>query len=114
MDWGLFFQAASVGVAVVGIVIAGFWRLWAMINGVRDEATRDVQAAVKLATDTREELHLHRLHVSETYITRASLREVMEPVMDAISGVRDQITGMSGRIDRLMERPATNASTRTS
>ena len=105
MDWGLFFQAAGVGVAVLGIVIGGFWRLWALIKGVRDEAALRAEAAHAVANATREELHKHKLHVAEAYLTKAGLREVMEPVMEAISGVRDQITGMSGRIDRLMERP---------
>lgn len=133
MDWGLFWQAAGVGVAVLGIVAGGFYWLWGQITRVRDDAEKGVaevrkeaahdvaavrseaalrtEAAHILASATKEELHQHRLHVAETYITRASMREVMEPVLEAISGVRDQITGMSGRIDRLMERPPARRTT---
>lgn len=106
MDWGLFWQAAGVGVAVLGIVIGGFWRMWALIKGVRDEAAI-------AAGETAKELAAHKLHVAETYFPRANMREVMDPVMEAISGVRDQITGMSGRIDRLMERPTAATPRRT-
>lgn len=107
MDWGLFWQAAGVGVATLSIMVGGFWRMWALIKGVRDEAALRAEAAHAVAGATARELADHKLHVAETYITRASMREVMDPVMEAISGVRDQITLMSGRIDRLMERPPT-------
>ena len=97
----------------MGIIIGGFWRMWALIKGVRDEAALRAEAVHAVAGATARELADHKLHVAETYITRASMREVMEPVMEAISGVRDQITGMSGRIDRLMERPSASTPRRT-
>ena len=119
MDWGLFWQAAGVGVAVVGVIAGGFYWLWAQIGQVRDDGEKGIsqvrteaalraEALLALTTTTKEELHQHKLHVAETYFPRANMREVMDPVMEAISGVRDQITGMSGRIDRLMERPSTS------
>lgn len=111
MDWGLVFQVVGIGLTVVGLMIAGFWRMLALIRGVEDRAALRAEAAHLVANATRDELHAHKLHVAEAYLTKAGLREVMEPVMDAINGVRDQITGVSGRIDRLMERPAQRRTT---
>lgn len=105
MDWGLFWQAAGVGVAVLGIVVGGFWRMWGLIKGVRDEAALRAEAAHAVANATREELHQHRLHTAETYVSKVGLREQTEQIMSAIGGLGDQITGMNGRIDRMLERP---------
>jgi hypothetical protein len=105
MDWGLFWQAAGVGVAVLGIVIGGFWRMWALIKGVRDEAALRDEAAHAEANATRMELHEHRLHTAENYVSKAGLREQTEQIMSAIGGLGEQIMGMNGRIDRMLERP---------
>lgn len=99
-------QIISVAFVVLGFFVAGFWRMWGLIKDVRSEAALRSEAAQALANVVVKELAAHKLHVAETYFPRANMREVMDPVMEAISGVRDQITGMSGRIDRLMERPA--------
>ena len=124
MDWGLFFQAASVGVAVVGIMIAGFWRMWGLITGVRADAQKDIsavraeanlraEAAIALATLAKEELHHHKVHVAEVYVSKSGLREQTEQIMSAIGGIGEQIMGMNGRIDRMLERPAAPTPRRT-
>lgn len=118
MDWGLFFQAAGVGVAVLGIVVGGFYWLWAQITRVRDDGQKDVaavraeaslraEAAIALATMAKEDLHQHKVHVAEVYVSKSGLREQTEQIMDAIGNLGNQITGMNGRIDRILERPAT-------
>ena len=122
MDWGLFFQAAGVGVAVLSIVAGLFYWLWAQITRVRDDGEKDVaavraeaslraEAVLALASTAKEDLHLHKLHVAETYITKAGMREVTDQIMDAIGSLGNQITGMNGRIDRILERPAARRTT---
>lgn len=105
MDWGLIFQVVGIGLTVVGIMIAGFWRMLALIRGVEDRAALRAEAAHLVANATRDELHNHKLTVAENYVSKAGLREVTEQIMNAIGGLGDQITGMNGRIDRMLERP---------
>lgn len=113
MEWGLIFQVVGIGLTVVGLMIAGFWRMWGLIKGVRDEAALRAEAAHAVANATREELHAHKLAVAENYVSKAGLREVTEQIMKAIGGLGDQITGMNGRIDRMLERPAPVSPRRT-
>lgn len=113
MDWGLIFQVASIGLTVVGIMIAGFWRMWGLIKGVRDEAAQRAEAAHAVANATREELHKHKLYSAENFVSKQGLREVEDRIMDGLGALGQQILGMSGRIDRLMERPAAPSPRRT-
>lgn len=101
---------AGFALAVISFFVAGFWRMWGLIKDVRAEANLRAEATIVQASALREELHEHKLHVAESYVSKAGLREVTDQIMDAISGVGQQISGLSGRVDRLMERPA---STRT-
>ena len=122
MDWGLIFQVIGIGLTVVGFMIAGFWRMWGLITAVRDDAQKDIssvrseanlraEAAIALATLAKEELHQHKVHVAEVYVSKSGLREQTEQIMNAIGGIGEQIMGMNGRIDRMLERPATRTTT---
>ena len=122
MDWGLIFQVIGIGLTVVGFMIAGFWRMWGLITAVRDDAQKDIssvrseanlraEAAIALATLAKEELHQHKVHVAEVYVSKSGLREQTEQIMSAIGGIGEQIMGMNGRIDRMLERPATRTTT---
>ena len=113
MDWGLFFQALSIGVAVLGIVIAGFWRMWALIKDVRQEANLRAEAAIATANVSRNELAAHKLHIAETYVTKAGMSEQTAQIMKAIDGVAGKLDHLNGRIDGLMQ-PKTVARSRSS
>lgn len=124
MDWGLFFQAAGVGVAVLGFVAGGFYWLWGQITKIRDDAEEGIkqakqdaalrtEAAHAVASSTREELHQHKLVVAENYVSKQGLREQTEQIMAALGGLGEQIRGMNGRIDRMLERPATGTRARS-
>lgn len=113
MEWGLVFQVAALILTLLGLVIAGFWRMWGLIKGVRDEAALRAEAAQALASAVSRELYDHRIHVAEHYTTKAGLREVTDQIMDAIGGLSGQITGMNGRIDRILERPSPSSRAKT-
>ncbi|MEB2845945.1 hypothetical protein [Endobacterium cereale] len=106
--------------AVVGffVMVSGaLWGIWWRIEGkvkeAKDAAVGTATAAQALANLSRDELAAHRLHVAETYITKAGMRETTEQLMEAISGVKSAVDGMTLRIDRVVEgqpRRATRAS----
>ena len=92
-------------VAVLGLVGTAWWRISVMISNARSETSAAASAASALASMARQELHEHRLHVAETYVSKAGLREVTGQIMDAISGVGTQITEMRARLDKAIDRP---------
>ena len=82
--------------------------------GLRADAALRSEAAHAVASATRDELHAHKLAVAENYVSKAGLREVEDRIMDGLGALAQQITGMSGRIDRWMERPPTTTRPRAS
>lgn len=111
MDWSLVFQIVAAALTVLGIFIAGFWRMWGLIKDVRSEANLRGEAAVALAHTTERALAEHRLHVAETYLTKAGMREFTDQIMESIGSLGAQMTEMRGRIDRVLERPAARTTT---
>lgn len=83
-------EVVAAGITVLGFVSGIWWRVEGMIRKNTDD------------------LAAHKLHAAETFVSKAGLREVEGRIMDAINAVGSQVSGMSGRIDRLMERPATS------
>ncbi len=92
--------------AVLGIIgmLFGFWKyIDSKLISVRVESTTGVAAAQALAQLARSELAEHRLHVAESYITKAGMREQTEQLMDAIHGVKAAVDSMALRVDRVVE-----------
>jgi hypothetical protein len=96
--------------AVVGffVMLFGFlFGIWKYVDGkivkVRDDGQAGIAAVTAVASLAREELAAHRLHVAETYITKAGMRETTEQIMDAISGVKAAVDHMTVRVDRIVE-----------
>lgn len=101
------------------IVLFGFFfGLWkyvdAKISSAKTEASGAAMAAQALASLAREELAAHRLHVAETYITKAGMRETTEQLLDAIKGVKVAVDHMTVRVDRVVENQAKPPRTRAS
>ncbi|MQY44520.1 hypothetical protein GAO09_00325 [Rhizobiales bacterium RZME27] len=96
---------AAVGFFVM--VSGALWGIWWKVEGrvkeAKDAAVGTATAAQALAAMARDELAAHRLHVAETYITKAGMRETTEQLMEAISGVKSAVDGMTLRIDRVVE-----------
>lgn len=62
-------------------------------------------AASALAQMAQEQLAAHKLHVAETYITKAGLRETTEQIMNAVGEVKQLVTALNSRVDRIFEDP---------
>ncbi|KIQ05175.1 phage related protein [Agrobacterium tumefaciens] len=85
----------------------GIWKyVDAKISSARSDATGTASAAHALAALARDELASHRLHVAETYITKAGMREMTVQIMDAVSGVKAAVDHMTVRVDRIVENQA--------
>ncbi|SFB52184.1 hypothetical protein SAMN03159496_04615 [Rhizobium sp. NFR07] len=96
---------AAVGffIAVFGFIF-GLWKyVDSKLGSVRREGAEAAGAATALASLAREELAAHKLHVAETYVSKAGHRESTEQIMEAISGVKSAVDAMTLRIDRVVE-----------
>lgn len=60
----------------------------------------------------RDELAAHKLHVAESYVTKAGMQEQTAQIMRAIEGVGNRIDAFGERLDRVFEQ-RTGRSTRT-
>jgi hypothetical protein len=91
-----------------GIMIFGtIFGAWRWIDGKIGSAKSDAMNAATVASAkadiTSAALNEHKLHVAETYLTKAGLREQMEPLFDAVKGVSGQVQNMNERLDRVIE-----------
>jgi len=87
--------------AVVGFFVAvsgALWGVWWRVEG-------RISAAKDRADKVAEDLAAHRLHIAETYVTKAGLQEQTTQIMRAIEGVGSRIDGMNERLDRAFEHP---------
>lgn len=103
--------------AVVGFIVMLFGALfgiWKYIDGkltaTRTAAEAKADAAAALASLARQELSEHKLHVSETYATKAGMQEQTAQLLRAIEGVGNRIDGLHERLDRAFERPVSRRS----
>lgn len=85
--------AVLFGLAVFGAISAAFWRMWGLIK----ESSADGRKALADLSD-------HKLHVAETYVTKAGMQEQTTQIMRAIEGVGNRIDGLHERLDRAFER----------
>lgn len=93
--------AEIMAVAVFILTLLGFvggvwWRIEGKIGTAEDKAHK-----------VAEDLAAHRLHVAESYITKAGMREAVEPIMDAIQAVKGAVDHLGGRIDGIYHAGAT-------
>ncbi|QPC43480.1 hypothetical protein HW532_12715 [Kaustia mangrovi] len=83
VEWQVLVFMAGGAVALGGL-------LWRLYNAIA-KSDRDLAA--------------YKLHVSETYVTKAGLSEQTRQIMDAIGGVNGSIERLNERIDRVFEAP---------
>ena len=89
-------------VMVFGAVSGVWWRIESKVKVAEDKADR---AEAILAA--------HKLHVSESYVSKQGLRETTEQILASISGVKDAVDNMTLRVDRIVEDQAKPRTTRT-
>ena len=85
---------SAIGFAVM--VLGALWGIWRTVDS-------KIQSAEDKAASVGSSLDAHKLHVAETYLTKAGLREQMEPLFDAVKGVSGQVQTMNERLDRVIE-----------
>lgn len=71
--------------ALVGAAGTAYWKWGGQIGKVRDD------------------LAAHKLHVAETYTTKAGMAEQTAQIMRAIEGIGNRIDGLTERLDRSFE-----------
>lgn len=86
--------AETVGfiITVFGAISGVWWRVESKINSAEDKAEK---ASADLAA--------YKLHVSETFATKAGLQEQTAQLLRAIEGVGNRIEGLTERMDRVFE-----------
>ncbi|CDX55853.1 conserved hypothetical protein [Mesorhizobium plurifarium] len=97
-------------ITVIGAVGGLWWRIEAAIKSARDEVKKDARdahvradtamASISLLT---EQLAAHKLHVAETYITKAGLREFRDEVMTGVRDLKGSVSTLHERMDRFIE-----------
>jgi len=97
-------------IVVISAVGGLWWRIEAAIKAARDDVRKDARdahvradtamAAISLLT---EQLAAHRLHVAETYITKAGLREFRDEVMTGVRDLKGSVSTLHERMDRFIE-----------
>lgn len=79
-------------ILVFGAVSGVWWRVEGKVKGAEDKASA---AGAELAA--------HRLHVAETYVTKAGLSEQTSQIMKALDSVGAKIDRTNERLDNLMQ-----------
>lgn len=100
-------------ILIIGFVTGAWVRIEAIVNRARSEAMTAAAMAANRADVTAAALAEHRLHVSETYVSKVGLREQTERIMGAIEGVGGQVSHLNERIDRVIEGQPAPPSRRT-
>lgn len=96
---------ATFVLVVLGAAFAAFWKIWGLIKDVRNEASGNASVANANASLARSELQEHRLHVAETYVTKAGMSEQTDRIMKAIGDVAHEIRETNKRLDAWVRSP---------
>jgi hypothetical protein len=91
--------------SLAGLAIAALsvWRfVEARINSAAKDALDKAGMSAALATLTQTMLAEHKLHVAETYVTKAGLREFRDEVMGGIKEIKGSVSTISDRIDQMI------------
>jgi len=90
--------AELMSVGGFGIVVFGtLFGIWKYLDS-------KLTAGREETAEVARELAAHRLHVAETYVTKAGMQEQTSQIMKAIEGVGNRIDGLHERLDRAFER----------
>lgn len=82
----------GIALAILAAITGAFWRIWGLIKEAGDEGR-----------GAKDDLAAHKLHVAETYVTKAGMSEQTAQIMKAIDGVGTKIDRTNERLDGLMQ-----------
>ncbi|TIN82661.1 hypothetical protein [Mesorhizobium sp.] len=103
---------SNVAFVITVLMAAGgiWWRIEAAIKAARDEVKKDAASAhakaetvAAMVTLHQHQLAEHKLHVAETYITKAGLREFRDEVMTGVRDLKGSVSTLHERMDRFIE-----------
>lgn len=84
--------------------ITGAWvRIEAIVRNAKSDAVQAVTTASAKADIVASARSEHRLHVAETYVSKAGLREQAAQIMEALNGVQGSLDRPNERLDRVIE-----------
>jgi hypothetical protein len=89
--------------SIIATALGIWWRIEGRIRAAETAAIIKAEAAVASVHLVAANLASHQLHTAETYVTKSGLRETTEQLMGAIGEVKAQMTGMTTRLDRIIE-----------
>lgn len=82
----------GIALAILGVITGAFWRIWGLIKEAGDEGR-----------DAKEDLAAHKLHVAETYVTKAGMSEQTAQIMKAIDSVGAKVDSTNVRLDGFLQ-----------
>lgn len=91
--------------SLVALFIAALtiWRfVQSHITASHKDAKEHAVSATALASLTQTLLAEHKLHVAETYVTKAGLREFRDEVMGGIKEIKGSVSTIHDRIDAMI------------
>lgn len=78
--------------AVLGVVLPIWWRI-----------ENKIEAAATKAREAASELEKYKTHVAEVYVSKSGLREFRDEVMSGVREIKESVTHLNSRIDRVIE-----------
>lgn len=90
-------------ITVLGALGAIWARIEAIVSRARAEAMLAANNASSKADVVASDLAAHRLHVAETYVSKAGLRDQVGQVMDLLRDVQNDVGSVNERLDRVIE-----------
>lgn len=90
-------------ISVLGALGAIWARIEAIVSRARSEALLAANSAASKADVVASDLAAHRLHVAETYVSKAGLRDQVGQVLDLVRDVQSDVGSINERLDRVIE-----------
>ena len=84
----------TLGLFLIAGLGATFWRLWAIIDKAKTEATRKAESVTAMALLSQTQLAEYKTHVAETYATKTGLNESLNRVHDALDRLTEKIDAL--------------------
>lgn len=79
------------------ILVAGF------VTGIWWRVESKIETAAQRARDAASDLEKYKTHVAEVYVSKAGLREFRDEVMGAVREIKEGVSHLNTRIDRVIE-----------
>lgn len=82
----------SIALALAGLAVGAFWRVWALIAEART-----------VGEQAQKDLALFRERAAEVYATKDGMQRQTDSLLRAIESVGNRIDGLNERLDRVFE-----------